>query len=543
MAIKATQLVAAGVEAGLLTPEQLTAITLRARRERIDLLELACLVGELPPSAFHQALAQRKNLPFFGPDGFDLIESAMKKLPAHLLQRGLVAPVSGKQGEWLITADPDDRATMEMAYRLIGARLPVAMAEPETISSAVNRWMLAGQGTAHAAAIAALPSESDDFVALLDSIFRRAFFARASDIHIEAERDGYRVRYRVDGRLQDSPRRLSLTEGMGIVSRIKVLAGMDIAESRSSQDGAMTYPVIAGTAVSVRVASLPTIHDERLTLRLMADEHSTLSLTRLGMTEGMLTQFRQTIRQSHGIILITGPTGSGKSTTLYAALGEIIHAEVNVLTVEDPVERPLVGASQVQVGGKTDFAGALRAFLRHDPDVIMVGEVRDLDTAETAFKASITGHLVFSTLHTNSAPAAITRLADLGLPRFMIAASLRAVIAQRLVRQLCSRCRRPREASAQEKDWLQLNDGAHLWEPVGCPACAGTGYRGRVGLFESLWIDEGISEKITQGASEQSLRSMAKDFISLWRDGRHKVIDGVTTLAELVRVANVEELV
>lgn len=537
MAVKAAALIAAAQEEGLLSQEQVSEISLRARRERQDFLELACLVGMVPPSAFYQALARGKRLPFFPGGQFEPIDAAMRKLPASLLQRGHLVPASTAEGDHLVVADADDHATLDMARRLLGGNLPVALAEPEAIASAVNRWLLAGQAGGRDSAVNMLTAESTDFVGLLDAIFRRGVLMRASDIHIEGAREGYRVRYRVDGRLQDSPRQLSAAEGAGLISRIKVLSGLDIAESREAQDGGMNYTVMKDVRMDVRVATLPTRFGERATLRLMGLDSQALTLAALGMSEAMLEQFRRTIRLPHGIVLITGPTGSGKSTTLYAALNELIRPELNVLTVEDPIERPLAGASQVQVDMKMGFAGTLRAFLRHDPDVIMVGEIRDPDTADVALKAAVTGHLVFSTLHTNSAPAAVTRLADLGLPRYLAAATLRAVIAQRLVRQLCPRCRKPRPASAEERTLLKLSPEATLWSPCGCPACSGTGYRGRVGLFETLWFDDVLTGLVAQGASEHELRRQARHFTSLWEDGQRKVIGGVTTLDELSRVA------
>lgn len=539
MAVKAATLLAAAQEEGLFTAEQMAGIVLRARRERLDTLELACMVGAYPPSAFYQALARHKGLPFLPLGRFEPLNTAMKKLPVSLLQRGHLAPVATPDGEFLLTADPDDHAAHDMARRLLGSQMALAMAEPEAIASMLNRWLAANRGADDVAD--ALAAERTDHVKLLDAIFKRGFLARASDIHIEGVRDGYRVRYRVDGRLQDSPHQLSTTEGAGLISRIKVLAGLDIAESRVAQDGGMSYLAMKDVRIDVRVATLPTRFGERATLRLMGVDRRPLTLTDLGMSEAMLAQFRLLLRQSHGIVLITGPTGSGKSTTLYAALAELIDPEINVLTVEDPVERPLAGASQVQVDVKMGFANTLRAFLRHDPDVIMLGEVRDLDTADVALKAAVTGHLVFSTLHTNSAPAAVTRLADLGVARFLIAATLRAVVAQRLVRRLCASCRTARPASDQERALLRLPAGAVLWEPAGCPACAGTGYRGRVGIFEALWIDAELPKFITGSAPEHELRRHAQHFTSLWEDGRRKVSEGVTTLAELVSVASPEE--
>lgn len=533
MAVKAQTLLSAAVSQGLVAADTLAELAVRARRERVALQDLVCFSQRLAPASLYHALAQSRQLPYITTTVVD--EAAMRRLPPALLARQGLATVQHAGVLHLLVVDPDDHAGIETARRLVGGPLPLALGDPEAIAALVSAWQRQQAGVA---ANAVSGSASSDHVAMLDELLRRAYMNRASDIHIQPEEGGYGIRYRVDGRLQDAPRRLSPPEGAGLLSRLKVLAGLDIAESRDAQDGSLTYLIGGLIPTDIRVATLPTRHGERATLRLLGSNSEALTLTRLGMDEALLEGFRQGITRPHGIILVTGPTGSGKSSTLYAALGELMTPEINVLTVEDPIERVLAGASQVQVSSKLGFADTLRSFLRHDPDVVMVGEIRDLDTAEVALKAAMTGHLVFSTLHTNSAASAVARLADLGVPRFLIAATLVGVLAQRLVRCLCPQCRQPRPANAQEIRLLGLTQPhPELFEATGCPACTGTGYRGRIGLFEALWMSEAALDQVAGGAGEAELIAASPGFHSLWDDGRNKVLAGQTTLSEVLRVA------
>jgi len=350
-----------------------------------------------------------------------------------------------------------------------------------------------------------------------------------------------RVRARVDGHLQEYPRPLSPQEGEAVLTRIKVLASLDIAEQRMPQDGGFSYQMQQWEVPEqdIRVATVPARWGERATLRLLGQGTTGLSLEDLGMPAGILAPFRAAIDRPNGILLVTGPTGSGKSTTLYAALRELDSDVRNVLTVEDPIEQVVPGITQVQVGTKVSFATALRSFLRHDPDVILVGEIRDLETAETALKAAMTGHLVLSTLHTNDAVGAITRLADIGAPRYLIGATLAGVMAQRLVRRLCPQCRKLTAAAPHERDALggELPEPLVLGRPVGCPACLGTGFLGRVGLYEALWVDRPLGELIAAGARESEIRAAAGErYSTLWQDGRTKVLAGLVALSEVERL-------
>ena len=385
-----------------------------------------------------------------------------------------------------------------------------------------------------------LDADSDaPVIRMINALLTQAVRENASDIHIEPFETRSAVRFRVDGTLKDviEPHR-ALHAAM--VSRIKIMAELDIAEKRLPQDGRITLR-LAGKPVDVRVSTLPTGHGERIVLRLLDKDAGRLELTRLGMEGKTLAAVDALVRQPHGIVLVTGPTGSGKTTTLYAALSRIDSTVTNVMTVEDPIEYDLDGIGQTQVNPRIEmtFARALRAILRQDPDVIMIGEIRDLETAQIAVQASLTGHLVLATLHTNDTVSSITRLTDMDIEPFLLSSSLLGVLAQRLVRKLCSTCRLsyqpdPVEQALFDADRLPLQ----LYRPVGCAACNHTGYRGRSGIYELLTMDDGLRHLIHDRASEQSLREYALQhgMHNLRQDGMRLVASGVTSLEELLRV-------
>ncbi|MBY0237796.1 MAG: type II secretion system ATPase GspE [Burkholderiaceae bacterium] len=376
-------------------------------------------------------------------------------------------------------------------------------------------------------AIEDLLESSDDapVIRMINALLTQALREGASDIHIEPFEQTSVVRFRIDGALRDIVRPRKAIHG-SLISRIKIMAQLDIAEKRLPQDGRITLRV-GGKPVDVRVSTLPTGHGERAVLRLLDKEAGRLDLNHLGMSGDMLPQFDKLINQPHGIVLVTGPTGSGKTTTLYAALSMLNATTTNIMTVEDPVEYDLHGVGQTQVNAKIDmtFAKALRAILRQDPDVIMIGEIRDLETAQIAVQASLTGHLVLATLHTNDASAAVTRLLDMGIEPFLLSSSLLGVLAQRLVRKLCVECKRV--------------DAHGEWHPVGCEACGNTGYHGRVGIYELLQTTPQINAQIHERASEAAIRAAAQadGMVTMREDGERWLAAGVTTRAELLRVA------
>jgi len=374
-------------------------------------------------------------------------------------------------------------------------------------------------------AIEDLLESADDapVIRMINALLTQALRTNASDIHVEPFEKISIVRFRIDGHLRDVVRPRNAIHG-ALISRIKIMAQLDIAEKRLPQDGRITLR-IGGKPVDVRVSTLPTGHGERAVLRLLDKESSRLDLQHLGMCDTMLSQFDKLIAQPHGIVLVTGPTGSGKTTTLYAALSRLNITSTNILTVEDPIEYELAGVGQTQVNSRIDmsFAKALRAMLRQDPDVIMIGEIRDLETAQIAIQASLTGHLVLATLHTNDAAAAVTRLLDMGIEPFLLSSSLLGIVAQRLVRKLCTHCRRH-----DDSQWLD----------VGCAHCGHTGYQGRVGIYELLLATAHIRTQIHAQASEAAIRTTAQQdgMHSMREDGQRWVSDGVTTRMELLRV-------
>ena len=385
-----------------------------------------------------------------------------------------------------------------------------------------------------------LENEDDaPIIKLINAMLGEAIKLGASDIHVETFEKNLVVRFRVDGVLREvlkPNRKLSSL----LVSRIKVMAKLDIAEKRVPQDGRISLR-IAGRAVDVRVSTMPSSHGERVVMRLLDKNNSHLDLNKLGMTPAIQQNFSQQILKPHGIILVTGPTGSGKSTTLYAGLTEINTKDRNILTVEDPVEYELEGIGQTQVNTKVNmtFARGLRAILRQDPDVVMVGEIRDLETAQIAVQASLTGHLVLSTLHTNTASGAITRLEDMGVEPFLLSSSLLGVLAQRLVRTLCVHCKQAHEPDKEERALLGVTkkDGTLIYRATGCDHCNQTGYRGRTGIHELLVVDEHTRELIHNGKGEQSIEKYIRtQSPSIRQDGFSKVLTGETTLEEVLRV-------
>jgi general secretion pathway protein E len=366
-------------------------------------------------------------------------------------------------------------------------------------------------------------------IRMLNALLTQAAKDGASDIHIEPYERSSAVRFRVDGTLREVVQPNKALHA-AMISRLKIMAELDIAEKRLPQDGRISLR-IGGRAIDVRVSTLPGVHGERAVLRLLDKGEAKFSLPGLGMQGATYQRFSHLIQQPHGIVLVTGPTGSGKTTTLYAALGQVDTSTTNVLTVEDPVEYELAGIGQTQVNAKIDlsFAKALRAILRQDPDVIMIGEIRDHETAQIAVQASLTGHLVLATLHTNDAPSAVTRLTDMGIEPFLLSSSLLGVLAQRLVRRLCPHCKR--EGAAGE-------NGQARWHPVGCEECGHTGYKGRTGVYELMTVNDEVRSLIHGHASESDLLAAARrdGLLSMREDGERLVASGETSLEELLRV-------
>lgn len=377
-------------------------------------------------------------------------------------------------------------------------------------------------------------------IRLLNALFTSAIKNKASDIHIETYENRVLVRNRIDGVLQEV---LEISRAIAplVISRVKVMAKLDIAEKRIPQDGRISLR-IGGHNIDVRVSTLPSNHGERVVLRILDKQAAQLDLSLLGMPQNTILSMRQMIAEPHGIILVTGPTGSGKTTSLYAMLTELNQVSRNILTIEDPIEYDLAGIGQTQVNTKVDmtFAKGLRAILRQDPDVVMIGEIRDLETAEIAVQASLTGHLVLSTLHTNSALGALTRLRDMGVESFLLSSSIVGLIAQRLVRKLCPLCKTPHQLRDDEKELMGITpdaDVSKVCEPKGCDQCNNLGYRGRTGIYELISIDETLRGMIHRNDNLQVMEDYIRPFTpSIRTDGFKRVLMGDTSLAEILRV-------
>ena len=471
------------------------------------------------------------------------------RVPANVAVRRQVLPFAIRnQRVHVACANPNDEVIFQTLQRYL--RLPVQpeLAEAHSLRRAIARVYgdaNSGVGGARWRSIDVRQQSIDldeaDAVALCDQLLHAAVLHQASDIHIDPQANAVRVRFRIDGQLEHYCDLPSAAHA-AIISRLKVLSGLDIAEKRSPQDGGFTHRHTSTTRpIDVRTATLPTRHGERVTLRLLALETESLTLEKLGMAPGHLEIFSQAISKPHGLILLTGPTGSGKTTTLYAALNAIVGPEKKVITTEDPVEYNLEGVNQIPVDHKVgmSFAMGLRAILRHDPDVVMIGEIRDLETAQAATQASLTGHLVLSTLHTNDAASAATRLIDMGVEPFLVSSTLSGVMAQRLVRVICPTCKteiKPSEAGLPKN--MKWPKGAKVFTGSGCRACRNSGYRGRTGLYELLTMNEELGERIIErvAASELVRIGRANGMRLLSEDGWLKVRNGVTTPDEVLRV-------
>ena len=481
----------------------------------------------------------------------------MKRVPYSFARSaGVLAVEDG--GGLAVQVRPDTRPeALAELRRLYGLPLTVEVLTTEAFEAALSaRYAeggsgdVLGEGMGSEAELASLMQdrqriqdllETDDdapIIRMINMIFMQALRDGASDIHVEPFENRSLVRFRVDGVLKDifePPRALHAA----LASRIKVMAELDIAEKRLPQDGRIALK-LGGRPIDVRVSSLPTGHGERMVLRLLAKDAERMSLEGLGMDPGVLAAMDKLIHEPHGILLVTGPTGSGKTTTLYAALTRLDNTELNIMTVEDPIEFDLDGIGQTQVNTRVDmsFAKALRAILRQDPDVILVGEIRDLETAQIAVQASLTGHLVMATLHTNDAASAVTRLADMGIEPFLLGSSLIGVLAQRLVRRLCPRCRQAYMPTPAE--WATLGCDAPLaqvYRATGCADCNQTGYRGRTGVYELLPVDDEVRRMIHDGAGEHEIRRHAQTggMRSLRDDGLRWVLAGETSIEEVLR--------
>ncbi|MCS6860014.1 MAG: ATPase, T2SS/T4P/T4SS family [Abditibacteriales bacterium] len=568
------QVARALLQAGVVTPEQLQLAASRRTAEK-SLAQMLVDLGYVTPQQIQHlapgALGQARPAPVAPPRpappaaapvdlrGRRLDVEVVMKLPRDRAVALQAIPIA-LHGNTLTVAmaDPHNLPAIDEIRRITGHRVEAVPATAAMIMQAINLYY-AGSAIDQATALVGeakdreTPMSPDlqviqDLVAdapairYVNAIIEEAVRQKASDIHLEPRESGFYLRYRVDGLLRP-PRELPKEWQNSIIARTKIMAGMDIAESRLPQDGRFRMNVL-GRVVDFRVSSLPTLYGEKIVLRLLDRASLILDLTQLGFNEETRQMFEELILKPQGMILVTGPTGSGKSTTLYAALNRTKSETKNVVTVEDPIEYQLEGINQTQVNPRIDltFARQLRHILRQDPDVILVGEIRDFETAEMAFRAALTGHLVLSTLHTNDAPSAMTRLVDMGIEPFLICSSVIAVLAQRLVRTICANCRAPYQPDPLDllRIGLSCEEARHIafTRGVGCPACGYTGFRGRVGVYELMIINEAIRDALMKGMNASQIRRLAIDhgMRTLRDDGIEKMKQGLTTPDELARV-------
>ncbi len=515
----------------------------------------------------YQAIAKKINVEYRKLD--DMVipsEEVLRVYPQDLASTTRSVPIFIKNGIFHIAMeDPIDVFEIDQIQLLINYPIEIYLSSPEEIENALNliytktetgkQDIFGGYGEIGEESVMTEQGASfgdsealggvTSIIKILDLIIAQSIKDRASDIHIEPEENITRIRFRIDGVLYEIPSPPKEWES-AIISRVKVLANMDIAESRMPQDGHFQQ-IIDDRVIDCRVSTLPTIYGENVVIRLLESSTVNIGLERLGFTTSKdLEKYEKLLARPYGIILSTGPTGSGKTTTLYSALMRINMPDKNIITLEDPVEYRLGLIRQVQINPKAGitFSNGLRAILRQDPDVIMVGEIRDLETAKMAIEAALTGHLVFSTLHTNDAPSSIARLLDMGVDSFLVAASIVGVVAQRLVRTICSKCKETYQPTkATLKKWgLEEDKNLVVYRGKGCSECKGTGYKGRTGLFELMVVDDEMKEMINQGTSIVAIKKKAqeKEMRLLWEDGREKVLQGITTFEEVSRVCDAQ---
>ncbi len=526
MAATEGALIQAGIQSGLFDQRLLVSLQAKAKQSRQPLLELVTQHARFPMMALYQALAMSKNLPFVQRRDIYIDTDLIKQFPQNTLERKDFIPAYYQDKLVMVVSNPNDSSPLELGKRILNQSCERVMADISLISSVIESSFSHKNNE---------NLKKPDAIAFFNNLMKECYLRHVTDIHFEPEEEGMKIRLRVDGKMTEYEQPTSLALRDVLISRIKVLASLDIAESHMAQDGGFSYTISDWhlDEIDMRVATIPSRWGERITIRILAQDTADLSLAQLGMPDIVLSGFQSAISKPYGIILVTGPTGSGKSTTLYAALRELDSDDLNILTVEDPIEQVVENISQVQVSDKVSFSKALRSFLRHDPDVLLVGEIRDKETADTALKAAMTGHLVLSTLHTNDAIGAINRLVDIGCARYMVASTIVGVVAQRLVRRLCSHCKEESPASELDLATLELDSPRTLYKAKGCAQCLGRGFRGRVGLYETLWLDDKLERMIADDEPEEALVAKAKHYYRLWQDAKEKVLTGQTSLDEV----------
>jgi type IV pilus assembly protein PilB len=553
------------IRQGTISADQLAEAKRVAKTSGKKVADTLSVLGYATGDEVMRAIAKEHGLDFIDLNEVVIPPSIVELVPESVARENFVLPMAEEDGGLkVIVSDPLDLDTFEKLRFILNRKVDIALAPRESILDAINRHYGQMEDQSADSMLQEFTDTAIDFteteqesqggeelidetsapiVRLVQLLISEAVQLRASDIHIEPFENRVRIRYRIDGVLveRDSPPRRLLG---ALLSRIKILANIDIAERRRPQDGRIKV-TLGEKQLDLRVSILPTNHGQSAVMRLLDKDSIRVGVRQLGLSEADFRQFKNLIRRPNGIILVTGPTGSGKTTTLYAALNELNRPDRKIITAEDPVEYYLPGVNQVEVKHHIglDFAKIIRAMLRQAPNVILVGEMRDNETAQMGIQASLTGHLVFSTLHTNDAPGAITRMIDMGVPGYLVASSVMAVMAQRLVRVVCSKCKQPftpSDASLEAAGITpEMVSTARFMKGKGCGHCSKSGYRGRLGIFELMIMTNKIRELAFAGASTQDIRraALSQGMTALYNDGIRKVLNGTTTIEEIFRVA------
>jgi type IV pilus assembly protein PilB len=544
------------IELGMITPEQLETALEEHRRTPKSIGRVLIDMGMIKEGDLVRALAEQVGLEFVDLAEYPVDPTATTLLPEALARRYRAIPIGEREGKLLVAmSDPANVYALDDIRTITNRDVQPLVATAADVERAIQKFAgMDGQVEA-LASVAADAIEAEDeqleaaledapIVKLVNAIMTQAVGDRASDVHIEPAEHNVRIRFRVDGVLHEPMPPAPKNIQGGLISRLKVMAELNIAERRVPQDGRISMKV-GGKQLDLRLATLPTVFGEKVVIRILDKSNALMKLEDLGFLEESYKSFSRSFRKPYGAILVTGPTGSGKSTTMYATLNILNEEDKNIITVEDPVEYRLPGVNQIQVNPKAGltFASALRSILRADPDIVLIGEVRDRDTATISIEAALTGHLVLTSLHTNDAPSAITRLTEMDVETFLVASAIDSIVAQRLARKLCERCKEayqpePRELlEAGYPEWL-LPEIQEIYRAAGCAACSNTGYRGRMGMYEVMPVTEEIERLTVERASAEAIKSVAvqQGMITLRDDGLEKVRMGLTSIEEVARV-------
>ncbi|MCD6021759.1 MAG: type secretion system protein GspE [Actinomycetia bacterium] len=551
------------IELGLITPEQLDAALAEHQKTPKALGRVLIDLGMIKEADLVRALAEQVGLEFVDLNDTQIDPASTALLPEALARRYRALPIGERDGKLLVAmSDPANVYALDDIRTITGREVQPVVATSADVEQAIQKFAGLDSQVEQLAAEAAEGSEGEELdleaaledapiVKLVNAIMTQAVAERASDVHIEPGERDVRIRFRVDGVLHEPMRPQPKNLQGGLISRLKVMADLNIAEKRVPQDGRISMKV--GTRqLDMRVATLPTVHGEKVVIRVLDKSNAMLALADLGFLEDSYDRFATAFSKPYGAILVTGPTGSGKSTTMYSTLNILNEESKNIITVEDPVEYRMAGVNQIQVNPKAGltFASALRSILRADPDIVLIGEIRDKETATIAIEAALTGHLVLSSLHTNDAPSAISRLVEMDVETFLVASSIDAVVAQRLARILCDKCKQPyapdeaelRAAGYTEDSWADIGEVFRAPDnriaKNDCKACSGTGYRGRIGLYEVMLRSEEIERLTVERASADAIRAVAirQGMTTLREDGLAKVRAGITSIEEVARV-------